>query len=57
MKTKTAPILSPSFAWIKSTDHLTPEGMNAFAERQRARIAAAQKPPSNVKPIGRKVKA
>lgn len=52
MKSKPAPILSASFKWNPASSH---SDVAAFAERQRARMAAAQKQ-SNVKPI-RKVKA
>jgi hypothetical protein len=42
-----APILNPAFVWIGSDTHTDP---SAFAERQRARMKAAQqkcKPASN----------
>lgn len=37
--TKPAPILSPSFVWIPASSHST---VDAFRERQRARVIAAQ---------------
>jgi hypothetical protein len=45
-----APILSPAFKWTPAKDHLTPQGLDDFRARMRARIAAAQKP-NNVKQL------
>lgn len=47
-----APLLNPAFRWIPAATHGTSE---AFAERQRARMKAAEQArkaeQSNVKPI------
>ncbi len=37
-----APILSPTFKWVAAKDHLTPDGLQDFRERQRQRMLAAQ---------------
>lgn len=53
---KPAPILDPSFTWTPAAHHLTPEGLNDFRARMKARQVAAQKP-TNVKQLRKGAKA
>lgn len=48
----TAPLLNPAFKWEPAAHHLTPQGLDDFRSRMKARIAAAQaKPQQCVTPI------